>query len=181
MIDKKKESKKNLNPIAIMEIVEGVLGFSPLHNVRCRQRELVEARQISMYFIKKYTLMSLASIGALYKDKNGKKKDHATVLHAVRTISGYLENDKRVIDLCVKIDLRIKRAMPHIRDMSRASLSEEIDRVKTFNIKLINRAIFLKDRIDRMPEDVKKHYFGDDQYFYPTKQENTGVAVVQES
>lgn len=181
MIDKDKESKKNLNPIAIIEIAEGVLGINPLKNVKCRRRDLVEARQISMYFIKKYSLLSLAAIGSIYVQKNGKRKDHATVLHAVKTISGYLENDKRVIDICTDIDINIKRAMPHIRNMSRRSLSQEIDRIKSFNIKLINRAIYLKEVIDSMPEDVRKNYFGNDQYFYPTKQEDTGVGMVHES
>ena len=50
-----------------------------------------------------------------------------------------------------------------------------------FNIKLINRAIYLKDRIDSMPDDVKKNYFGDDQYFYPTKQEDVELGMVYES
>lgn len=181
MIDKDKETKKNLNPIAIIEIVGGVVGRDPLKNVKNRRRHLVEARQISMYFLKKYTLLSLSSIGAIFVEKDGKKKDHATVLHAVKTISGYLENDKRVIDLCTDIDIKIKRAIPYIRNMSKPSLTQEIDRVKSFNIKLINRAIYLKDRINSMPDDVKKNYFGDDQYFYPTKQEDTGVGMVYES
>ncbi|HNA33166.1 MAG TPA: chromosomal replication initiator protein DnaA, partial [Flavobacteriales bacterium] len=47
---------------------------------KTRKREVVQARQIAMYFAKKMTKNSLASIGA-----HCGGKDHATVLHACRT------------------------------------------------------------------------------------------------
>ena len=49
-----------------------------------RKRELTEARQLCMFFLKKYTKLSLNDIGAQVS------RDHATVLHAVKT----------VLDLC---------------------------------------------------------------------------------
>ena len=46
-----------------------------------RKREIVENRQIAMYFSKQLTRESLASIGSQIGDK-----DHATVLHACKTV-----------------------------------------------------------------------------------------------
>jgi chromosomal replication initiator protein len=46
-----------------------------------RRRELVNARQIAMYFIKQYTQLSLAEIGEYFPHG-----DHATVLHSVRKV-----------------------------------------------------------------------------------------------
>ncbi len=57
---------------------------------KTRKREVVQARQISMYFSKKMTKSSLANIGA-----HCGGKDHATVLHACRTVVNLSETDKR--------------------------------------------------------------------------------------
>lgn len=57
---------------------------------KTRKREVVQARQISMYFSKKMTKSSLASIGA-----HCGGKDHATVLHACRTVLNLSETDKQ--------------------------------------------------------------------------------------
>lgn len=57
---------------------------------KTRKREVVQARQISMYFSKKMTKSSLASIGA-----HCGGKDHATVLHACRTVTNLSETDKQ--------------------------------------------------------------------------------------
>ena len=57
---------------------------------KTRKREVVQARQIAMYFSKKLTKSSLASIGA-----HSGGKDHATVLHACRTVNNLIETDKK--------------------------------------------------------------------------------------
>ncbi|NDA98295.1 MAG: chromosomal replication initiator protein DnaA [Flavobacteriia bacterium] len=57
---------------------------------KTRKREVVQARQISMYFSKKMTKSSLANIGA-----HCGGKDHATVLHACRTVVNLSETDKQ--------------------------------------------------------------------------------------
>lgn len=70
-----------------------------------RKREIVQARQLAMYFSKQLTKNSLASIGAQCGNK-----DHATVLHACRTVSNLAETDKRfknyVEDLRKKLTLQ---------------------------------------------------------------------------
>ncbi len=57
---------------------------------KTRKREVVQARQIAMYFSKKMTKSSLANIG-----KHCGGKDHATVLHACRTVNNLSETDKK--------------------------------------------------------------------------------------
>jgi chromosomal replication initiator protein len=57
---------------------------------KTRKREVVQARQISMFFSKKMTKSSLANIGA-----HCGGKDHATVLHACRTVTNLSETDKQ--------------------------------------------------------------------------------------
>ncbi len=54
-----------------------------------RKREIVQARQVTMYLLKQHTDMSLAQIGGLIG-----KKNHATVLHACKTVKNQLEVDK---------------------------------------------------------------------------------------
>lgn len=56
---------------------------------KTRKRHIVQARQLAMYFSKKMTKASLASIG----QKIG-QRDHATVLHACRTVDNLASTDK---------------------------------------------------------------------------------------
>ncbi len=56
---------------------------------RTRKREIVQARQLAMYFSKNLTKSSLAYIGSQIG-----KKDHATVLHACKTVSNLIDTDK---------------------------------------------------------------------------------------
>lgn len=57
---------------------------------RTRKREIVQARQLTMYFAKKMTKSSLAIIGLQCGNK-----DHATVLHACKTVANLQETDKQ--------------------------------------------------------------------------------------
>ncbi len=71
---------------------------------RTRKREVVVARQMSMYLAKKYTSLSLAGIG----DVLG-KKDHATVLHACKTITEQVGVDKKLRSDLEEIEQRIQQ------------------------------------------------------------------------
>jgi chromosomal replication initiator protein len=74
---------------------------------KTRKRNVVQARQIAMYFAKSMTKSSLSSIGA-----HCGGKDHATVLHACRTVNNLIETDKKfkasVQDLQKKISVSSK-------------------------------------------------------------------------
>ncbi|MEC9194963.1 MAG: chromosomal replication initiator protein DnaA [Bacteroidota bacterium] len=71
---------------------------------KTRKRHIVQARQLAMYFAKKYTKASLASIGSQIG-----KRDHATVLHACKTVDNLSFTDKQfrkyVEDLNQKLSL----------------------------------------------------------------------------
>ena len=57
---------------------------------KTRKRHIVQARQIAMYFAKKFTKASLASIGSQIG-----RRDHATVLHACKTVDNLSFTDKQ--------------------------------------------------------------------------------------
>ncbi len=58
-------------------------------HTKSRKREVVQARQIAMYLAKDYTDLSTAKIGSLIGNR-----DHATVLHAFKTVKELGEVDK---------------------------------------------------------------------------------------
>ncbi|MCB0450819.1 MAG: chromosomal replication initiator protein DnaA, partial [Confluentibacter sp.] len=57
---------------------------------KTRKRHIVQARQLAMFFAKKFTKASLASIGSQIG-----KRDHATVLHACKTVDNLTSTDKQ--------------------------------------------------------------------------------------
>ena len=71
---------------------------------KTRKRHIVQARQLAMFFAKKFTKASLASIGSQIG-----KRDHATVLHACKTVDNLATTDKQfkkfVEDLNKKLTL----------------------------------------------------------------------------
>ena len=71
---------------------------------KTRKREIVQCRQLAMYFSKQMTKNSLAMIG-----KYCGNKDHATVLHACKTVNNLADTDKRfkgyIIDIEKKLTL----------------------------------------------------------------------------
>ncbi len=68
-----------------------------------RKRQIVQARQVAMFLSKQYTEMSLAQIGALIG-----KKNHATVLHACKTVKEQMEVDKQFRDEITDIEQKLK-------------------------------------------------------------------------
>ena len=79
--------------ITVQKIQETVSDF---YNVKrdliqsaSRKREIVQARQVTMFFIKKHTELSLSQIRIQVRNRN-----HATVLHACNTIRDLSKVDK---------------------------------------------------------------------------------------
>ena len=69
---------------------------------KTRKREIVQCRQLSMYFAKQMTKSSLAMIG-----KHCGNKDHATVLHACKTVNNLADTDKRFKGYISDIEKRL--------------------------------------------------------------------------
>lgn len=105
MIDKfVKNTTREISIDYIQKIVCDYFGL-PLEviNSKTRKREIVQARQLAMYFAKKHTKSSLATIGL-----HCGNKDHATVLHACRTVNNLIETDKQFRVYVEELDKKIK-------------------------------------------------------------------------
>lgn len=86
----RKIEKKKLTVNSISEVVCKHFNIkTELLQTASRKREIVQARQVAMYLSKLHTEMSLAQIGAVIG-----KKNHATVLHACKTVKDQIEVDK---------------------------------------------------------------------------------------
>ena len=73
-----------------------------LHS-KSRKREIVQARQIAMFLSKAYTKNSLQSIGTQIG-----QRDHATVLHACKTVNNLRDTDKTFRSSLKEIELKLK-------------------------------------------------------------------------
>ncbi|MFH0756076.1 MAG: chromosomal replication initiator protein DnaA [Bacteroidota bacterium] len=92
MIDKLiKSTKREISIDYIQKVVCNYynIGLEQLQS-KTRKREIVQARQVAMFFSKTLTKSSLATIGSQIGGK-----DHATVLHACKTVNNLIETDKR--------------------------------------------------------------------------------------
>jgi len=86
-----KNTKREISIEHIQKVVSKYfeLDVSTLQS-KTRKRHIVQARQLAMFFAKRMTKASLASIGAQIG-----KRDHATVLHACKTVDNLTETDKQ--------------------------------------------------------------------------------------
>ena len=86
-----KRPKRELSVDYILQAVSDYYQIDVNHVLSSsRKREIVQVRQVAMYFSKQFTKTSLKTIGAQLG-----KKDHATVLHACRTINDLMATDRR--------------------------------------------------------------------------------------
>jgi len=81
---------KIITPEKIQNTVSGYfnIDLKDIHS-KSRKQEIAKARQIAMFLCKKYTNYSFAHIGSIVG-----KRDHATVLHACRTVQDQIDIDK---------------------------------------------------------------------------------------
>ncbi len=70
---------------------------------RSRNREIVQARHVGMYFSKKLTGHSLATIGRYFGGK-----DHSTVIHACRCVENLMETDPNFRETLKRIHREIE-------------------------------------------------------------------------
>ena len=68
-----------------------------------RKKEIVNARQVTMYLANKYTDKSLSAIGKIVG-----KRDHATVLHSCKTVKDQLETNKTFRSSIEEIEQMLK-------------------------------------------------------------------------
>jgi chromosomal replication initiator protein len=70
---------------------------------KTRKREIVQARQISMYLSKSHTKTSLKSIGAFFGGR-----DHSTVIYACQTVEDLIDTDKKFKAYVADIQKKLK-------------------------------------------------------------------------
>lgn len=99
-----KKPKKDITISYIKKVVCDYYGVK-LEDIttKSRKQEIVQARQVAMYFAKKYTKASLSTIGAEIGNK-----DHATVLYAHKTVNNLQETDKLYKTNILGIDRRLQ-------------------------------------------------------------------------
>ena len=97
--------KKEITASFIIEVVAEHFGINP-EDIASKKRtaELVQPRQIVMYFCRELTANSLQNIA-----KAIGKKDHTTVLHGIKTITKEMENNE---ELKNKVDIIRKKIVP---------------------------------------------------------------------
>ncbi len=84
-----KEARPQLTIEAIQSVVCDYLGIpEDLVRARTRKREVVQARQVAMYFSKEITNHSLKTIGLHFGGR-----DHSTVIHGVRSVEDQIDTD----------------------------------------------------------------------------------------
>lgn len=104
--DKYREVRYNGKPIIYIEEVDTGM---PLERAICkvfgfdhkkvfegrRFRDQVVPRQIYMYVLRVVKKYSYANIGVLARGDGKKKYDHATVMHAKKTVENLMDTDKK--------------------------------------------------------------------------------------
>jgi len=105
MIDKLiKNTKREISIDYIQKIVCDYFNIPiDLMQSKTRKREIVQARQVAMFFSKSLTKSSLATIGSQIGGK-----DHATVLHACKTVNNLIDTDKRFRVQIDEIEKKLK-------------------------------------------------------------------------
>lgn len=88
---------------SIMDVVSSEFGFSPEDICgKRRTAEVALARQVAMYMCRTHTESSLQQIA-----KDFGKKDHTTVLHALKKIEMLMKEDARVRKIVENIDKKL--------------------------------------------------------------------------
>ncbi len=99
--------KKSKREVSIDEIQKVVSDYFDMDvqtlQSKTRKRDIVQARQIAMFFAKKLTKNSLANIG-----KSIGQRDHATVLHACKTVQNLESTDKQFKRFIEDLELKLQ-------------------------------------------------------------------------
>ena len=140
---------------------------------KTRKIEYVRARHLAMYFAKKYTKLSLKSIGKKFK------KDHSTVIHGIDRIENGIKYEK-IIKESVKnleqiINTRVNAMLGDVnieRDYYYIDLNNiyslKIDDTKSIILNGFNQeeAYLLMNSFKIIKEEIKQH-------------ENTGMYILE--
>ncbi len=98
---------KELSIANIQQIVSDFFNISIDHIIgKTRKRNIVVARQLSMYFAKKLTTLSLKEIG-----KHFGNRDHTTVMHSIKTINDLIDTDTLFKETFNKLEHKLEHSL----------------------------------------------------------------------
>ena len=99
-----KEARPQLTIESIQSVVCDYLGIpEDLVRARTRKREVVQARQVAMFFSKEITNHSLKRIGLHFGGR-----DHSTVIHAVRSVEDQVDTDPSFREMVTAIRKKLE-------------------------------------------------------------------------
>jgi chromosomal replication initiator protein len=100
-----KLERKQITLEKIQDVVSSYfkIGLKEIHS-KSRKREIVQARQVTMFLAKEHTDHSYSHIGNLVG-----KRDHATVLHACKMVKNSMEVDKNFCSTMKNIENLLKQ------------------------------------------------------------------------
>jgi hypothetical protein len=95
---------RNINSFEneLARIIKDETGIHPFENNVYRGGRYAQARQLLVTFMVDYTNKTLSTIGKLIN------KDHATVMHSVKSIHNMYDTDKRFRAMYDRIDAKVK-------------------------------------------------------------------------
>jgi len=117
--------------------------------MKIRKREIVNARQISMSLSKRFTIYSLAVIGAEHGGK-----DHATVLHACKTVENLLDTKDMTVTRQYKDALECIRNWNNLRtDVAKKPTLSQLRRKRTILLLELNEVYHNIAKLEKMVTD----------------------------
>ena len=155
MQTKYKVREKTPNKLKVEKANQIISYVDEYFNIKCnqlgRKSYVVIPRQMAMYYIRKHIDLSFREIGDLFPINDcGKGKNHATVLHACKTIENLIE-----------VDLDVKSFDSDLRgDCKAISKMNEFDIEKYNNIKQINKCLnnLSVDNVKNIAKYVDRYY-----------------------
>ena len=87
----------------VATIIEKETGYNPMDSTRLRKRAIVEARMLFLVMLCNKNNKSLSYIGSLVG------KDHATVIHAKKTVMNLCSTDRQFNELYNQIKNRVDK------------------------------------------------------------------------
>jgi hypothetical protein len=169
--------RTNVTPIKICKVVYSVTGINPLKNLHTRKRPYVEIRQLTMYLIRDLCVIELAKVGKYFN------KDHATVLHAVKTMQNAIHFQKLPMfveyyyDCIRKIEIESKKSET-IKIVKHSLEEQDLDELKTINAELVFNINYLLKQLDEIPQGIKERYIDNEELIHTIRQKNIELAVV---
>jgi len=138
----------------ILEDIKKIVEEVTLQDIgrNSREAEVVLARNIYFYLARDRTKFSLARIGK-YVNRN-----HASVLHGIKTLEGWMSYDTEVVSLFTSVVEVLDRRADYYDDLDKSKefFVVECLRVRSMNAKLVETNLRLREEIKTLSDLISK-------------------------